>query len=403
MRKSVFASFLVCGFCFAASADPPKSKQQVYPIERISKLTQIETQSIAKTESTGSRFEDAAKQGLVMNGIRDVAGLQRIVLDAVDGKNGVRNQLEDALGDGLSKQLDRSAIEQLGALIRMDGLAIDRIEFVPGLEGFQGGESGILDPLGDELGYDRGEFGPDMPSQMGLVSAIERHNTPNGYVIIGTYDDLSMWSVIVEGGAGKKQVTYLVTGAGGVETWSESTTYYSDGRVVPNRRETNALPAGRAWEGFGHHYNEEQRRQREARSERPAQDNTAAEKPTSEKPENPAKPADKPAGGGKLDQYQPADGTGTFCPMTVEVCRRQIEQALADGEQVLVGGVYVNPAEPNVQPEASSMVYDPQELVINPSPEAWRGRQKFDPSRYSIRLPVWVNPPGPDEAIEKRP
>jgi len=101
---------------------------------------------------------------------------------------------------------------------------------------------------------------------------------------------------------------------------------------------------------------------------------------------------------GGVDQYQPADGMegSTFCPLTLDVCRREMEKLARQGEDILLGAILINPAEPDVMPEAPRLAFDTETLVINPDPTVTESDQVREPPQFQMRLPVWVLPPRPN-------
>ena len=100
-----------------------------------------------------------------------------------------------------------------------------------------------------------------------------------------------------------------------------------------------------------------------------------------------------------VDQYQPASGDeGSFCPNSVEYCRRGRERAEASGGTILTGMVLVNPGDPLVPVNGPRLIFDPQDLVINPDPavaESAGGTSRN--TRFQMIIPVLVNPPGPND------
>ena len=104
--------------------------------------------------------------------------------------------------------------------------------------------------------------------------------------------------------------------------------------------------------------------------------------------------------GDDVDGFQPADGEGTYCPLVLQYCRRQLEEAEEgnDPDRLRLGAIRINPPDDAPPPEGPRFRFDPEDFVINPSPDD-AGRDRDRPvTRVEIFIPVWVNPPGPDDS-----
>jgi hypothetical protein len=110
-------------------------------------------------------------------------------------------------------------------------------------------------------------------------------------------------------------------------------------------------------------------------------------------------PADPPKG--KIDTYQPADGSGGgWCPLFLWQCREALEQIRADGKdprRILRGKARVLPPPPDADSpsEGPRLQVDRTGLVINPDPNDNRVDRGSRPVEMRIDILGWVLPPKP--------
>ena len=358
---------------------------------------------------SGSPLPPARKDGWI-NGLSDEAGIRGMVeryfeenalLDDVLDSHGARSIEEFAKDFGV----DPAAIKDLADTLRGQDIGIYRVELVPWLEvpmggGDQGGGIPGMNPLDPTAGVDPWDptgsgLGGGRPSGLGLVST--KHHRFNhavrvdlpggGFIVTERYEAKSIWvRTTIPAGENAFRTRDVVLDPGGQERVVLERTEHRDGRREVH--ETRNVRTGQNTEAV-RAYNEQREREEAARQER--QREATNQKPGGEKPDDDGQ-------GGKVDKYQPADGTGagSFCPLMLEFCRRALKEAEEKRSNLLLGAVLVNPGDPDVQPRGSRLVYDPEDLVINPASPQSRGRA---PGRiqFRARIPVLINPPGPDE------
>lgn len=339
--------------------------------------------------STPQAFQDAQEQELVLEGYQDLAGLQRVIEFYLEDSSNFRSSvIDESIINELN--MDLQAIREIEALAQMD-LSMYLVEFVPGFTGGSRSDGPIMDF--NNLGLPDNDLTPGFPPRGSLVSqdgdyvTWSHTNTKNERRTEATYPDGSRrWMI--------KRV--LPNG----NVWTEEGTASSDGSityfdVTVQDPDTGDTVSQVHREEVGEETNtaEEQRLQDEREREAERSGETGGEETGGED-----------TGGGEedpgVDQYQPADGGGgTFCPLVVEVCRRGLEEAIESAQVVKVGIVYVNPGDPDDQPESGQrLVIDPEDLVINPDPNsAIRDSSMLNPNGFRMEIPVWVNPPGPNE------
>lgn len=289
--------------------------------------------------------------------------------------------------------VDARAVADLAARVPTD-LAVYRVEFLRGfdpaaVDAAADGGAPYRDPM-DPGGLDDGDFTPGFPSPGSLVGNITGWSEVNeGGVNTVTvhFSDGSIAQhtrVRAGGDAGVSQDRYVaVDGDGTVSYFFEITKNMETG-------ETNASEASSPGTASGG----TDCKKCEARffvRERIEEEQQGADAPDADAPD-----ADAP----DPEKYQPADGGGVLCPLAVEICRRQMQDALDSRGEALVGAVFVNPGDPDDQPEAARLVFDPQGLVINPDPNVAAANSARDPSTFRMVLPVHVLPPRPGTGPE---
>lgn len=339
-------------------------------------------------------FRKAREQGLAMNGYKDTAALKRVVENYFQAAALPKGFFDENLARELG--VDFQALKELSDLALLNGLEIYRVEMIPGL----GSDLTPLDPTDTGGQGNAGAFAPGFPSRGSLVGqgAVSRVQTQTGDRRTGssTFRDGSTWTITrstdKDGNVSVHETTR--DGNGDVE--------YYHGRIYNSAGEQTADKV------IEHDNQPSQAEEARRRTGQRADDDPFAP---------PNATGDGETGGGnegtdgkdtgdgdqekpgKLDQYQPAEGgAGSFCPLTIEICRRGLEKALASFHQVRVGMVRVNPGDPDdAPPSAPRLVFDPEDLVINPDPNAASPREGRSPARFRMDIPVWVNPPGPSE------
>lgn len=321
-------------------------------------------------------FAEAEKSGLVIRGIQDEEGLRRVVEHYLDGLRPGEWLRDSKVAEALG--VDFETLRELESMIRMSDLLVYRVEMMPGPTG----QPGTDVPSRDVKDLESDGFTPGFPSRGSLVGTkgYSSHTVSHGPgygVEVNTYPDGSSWlrSFVTNSAGVTVSVEQTVNPDGSIRH-SHVVTEGNDG---PRRETTTDQENGPPNMAEAERKDEEARREEAARGEEA--------------------PAEDAGEGEDVDQFQPPDGAGgTFCPLTVEICRRGFEEALASGQKLLVGMVLVNPGDPDDQPAASRLVYDTKDLVINPDPERTRRRDSAtDPRRFRMDIPVWVNPPGPGE------
>jgi hypothetical protein len=392
----VSAATLALVLSFSAIADQAKEQSKATKKIKSSQQVMVNTINLNLTTQQGN-FAAAREKGLTMLGYKDVQGLKRIIgsilKDTAKSNSELSAALEKAAGNN---GVDADAIKEMSGLLRGGFGPIDRIEFVPGWDGAD--ESGrIVDPLNDDMSYAPSDYGPSWPSAGSLVGYITSDSTSQdrgGFIRRITFSDGSWLTYGSYADKDDNKVTHFTaTGQNGQGVVVDEQRV-TDPEGTPRHRHTRNRPHPENESEAGNWYNKYRLLQEEARREREAQESTpASEKPeatdkpvTSEKPEKPA-----------IDKYQPSEGEpGTYCPMTLDICRRELDRALKSGEQVLAGMVFVNPGDPDVQPDAPRLIYDPEDLVTNPAISAAARKSTFTAGRYRMALPVLVLPPRPN-------
>jgi len=384
------------------TSDMVKGKPTVHPV--------LKRKKVAVRRNPA--FDEAEKAGLTIKGVSDVEGLERVISHALQQMKPERLlKPEFDLDFAEMHGLDVNALKKMDHLLRNGPIAIDLVEFIPGATGGIA-TPGLLQPFGEAPEYGGGEFTPAFPGKDSLASSVPfvvYRQIPNGkdsqtgggrFVHVGFEDGSQYMDLTFTDRDGNKVHEFHITnGEGEVEADSRLVTT-SDGEVISQTdtiRPRGNDPSQARREHEAVIQNEDGRREHNESTndgDTDADADTDSGNDTGSDADSGS--GDAPAEDPAIDQYQPADGEGTFCPMTVEVCRRQMKKALEDGENVLVGGVFINPARQDDTPKASRLVFDPEDLVINPSPEASRQRQPYT-GTFLMVLPVWVNPPGPNE------
>ena len=326
-----------------------------------------------------------------IKGLSDFDGIERSV--AVSSAHAVRrqNQAPDRIADRAKEiGVDLKAVRELSEAALELPFILDRVEFVPGLDATELNHGIITDF--DNLGeFEGGEFSPGLPdrdSLAGFRTSYRAESDPSSGITwhYWTFSDgsTSFYRRVRDETGKTISFTLEITDENGdVEFYHETNT---DPDGVTTTQGAASEPPGdehsEAYEAEGQHI-----------TTLDQDDEVPRDAPNNEGAEDVDTPADDPA----IDKFQPADGEGSYCPLVFEICRRQMEQALAAGDDIFTGMVLINPAEPDVQPVAPRLIIDPRDLVMDPSGKrrnrAPRNRQAFS----QAVLPVWVNPPGPND------
>jgi hypothetical protein len=327
-------------------------------------------------------LNEAAAKGLVIRGLDDTEGLGRVIGHILGQRRLDRSSFDSRIARLAG--VDPKALREFEQFVRGSHLGIERVEFVPGLAGRPetsppSAESQDLKPDGVVPGF------PSGGSLVGLGFTSSTYRAGDNYRYGSrTYADGSTWSFSYVRGSDGSWVTHERT------TTGDGTIYYDRVHAENGRGE---VTQNDVWRQEGGPASDAETARKEAAEDQTAEEDESEDVPFEES-EDDAPPWER--GEEEIDQFQPGDENGTFCPLAVEICRRGLEQALASGQKVKVGTVRVNPEDPDETPQAPRLVYDPKDLVINPS----RARQQnsgADPRQFAMNIPVWVNPPGPGE------
>ncbi|WP_411817936.1 hypothetical protein [Hyphococcus sp. DH-69] len=367
-----------------ATAAPKESVKKPSTQSTTIKTKELDHTIIMIDRIQGARekaFSEADKMGLTINGYGDVKGLNNVLKDHFNQTSLGRTALDEQAKKIEEAGLDFAALRELDSLLRSGPIAIERIEYVPGWDA--GGHSNGIIMRPDQLGdYEGNEFTPGLPSKGSLAgySYHIRRNPDGGYTETIVFDD---GSHIIQGSsdndAGGK-THFVVVFADGQVRYTERVDTDKRGNVTEERVYINPEP----------HETSEAEEEHAARQRETSGASVTVGEPTEEESGD-TEDAD-------IEGYQPADGTaGVFCPMTVEICRREYNRAISSREKVFAGMIFVNPGDPDDQPKGPRLVYDPEDLAINPYFSSGAGSKKLNPGQFRMVLPVLVNPPGPDE------
>lgn len=365
-------------------------------------------------DPASAAFAEAAEQGLVMNGYRDEGGLKRILerhfqnasLFGTPEADRRLNRAPDGRVAEIAEAfreagIDPEIMREMESLVRGMDVSIHRVEYMPGFTGLDVPGAPNADPGAQGL-EDDGGLTPGIPRGESLASS------DNTYRVYHSYED---------GGRTRER------GYRDGSTWYHAEGRTADGGYMRYDRVTNRDGSTRYYRltitdgedgDIRSHVEERQEGRPITQAEKDHQRSTGYQHPDDEGPDDQGTPAEGEEAGGEeqgggegdgngsdedLDQYQPAEGgEGTFCPLILEHCRRALEEMGESREEILVGTVLVNPGDPDDQPKGSRLVYDPENLVINPDPETSRGEaRRLGSRRFWMSIPVWVNPPGPNE------
>lgn len=341
-------------------------------------------------------LEQARKEGFLMMNLKDVQALTRITEtyfeDTVLPPNAISADLARELGE------DLQGIKELTELGRLNGLQIERIELIPDLGGSPDFGGGNSDTFGGSSGWSpalpsKGSL--VMQSQSGNVTGWSRVNTGNERSGTNTYRDGSTWTVsrTTAPDGTVKAVEFTVTKTGEVQ----------HSHVVVFR-------PGEAPEEHAQGTTENPSQAEQARQNQPPRQPGPFDPPQEDNgngddsggADDDSSADDSIADEGSTDdptsESLPRDDVGSFCPLTIEICRRALEEALASQKDVLIGMIHINPGDPDLhQANAPRLIYDPQGLVINPDPNATSGGIGGPPPRFDMGVTGLVNPPGPGE------
>lgn len=404
-----------------------------------------------EAQATDAALLAAAERGLLLRGLDDVEGLRTVLTEMVRREgatrrlaaeaaleargagarvrprqverpapgNAPRIQLPDVqrlpnvalrvpptLGSDAvaAAGVDARAVADLAARVPTD-LAVYRVEFLRGfdpaaVDAAADGDAPYRDPR-DPGGLDGGDFTPGFPSPGSLVGSItgwSEANEGGANTVTVYFSDGSIAQhtrVRTPGGGGGSVDRYVAVDGDGTASYFFQAV--KDGKTGETNVTESSSP-GTASGGtdcdrcearlFVRQRIEEQERDREGAADDAADDAPGDDADTDTDDTDPA-------------GYQPADGAGTLCPLAVEVCRRQMQRALDSRDQALVGAVFVNPGDPEEQPDAPRLVFDPEGLVINPDPNVAAANSARDPSSFRMVLPVLVLPPRPGTEVER--
>lgn len=324
-----------------------------------------------------------------IDGIKDEQGLKKYLeteITSIPKNIGLFDQkLARELG------IDLKMINEIEDLVNGINMDIYRIELVPGLND-QSNPTNPYDNFTSMFGSN--DFKPNMPSKGSLVS--NSLGAGYGYNYRGwvygqssggtaTYNDGSTW------------IKITVVDRDG-STYTQESTHTADGGLIYLHVEEVDSEGNRE---ISHHESEDPAEQN-SEAERARRHNEASGgSESSESSEGDEDAGENSGDGEKLDKYQPADGSSAnFCPLTLDICRRAVENLIKDQQKVKTGWLIINPGEPDDQPEGQRLYFDPESLVINPAFDT-DGSRRIDPStiqkRIRMIIPIHVNPPGPNE------
>lgn len=397
--------------------------------------------ALRTTESADPALQAAAERGLLLRGLNDVENLRTVLTEMVHQEAAVRRaetaaavearasgarvrsgkaerpavpqvRLPDAgrlpnvalrVPPALARDaieasgVDAQAIADLVARVPTD-LVVSRVEFLRGFDpaavgDAMGGGAPHRDPR-DPGGLDDGDFTPGLPSLESLVGSLRHHTTySDGYGssrVTYFFSDNSQATfqrevAVEEQGLGISTVRWSATDSeGDYHVIYESTKIETTGGQVGDQPDQNEIDDESTQAEI--YVRDQLKEYQRSQSESGSGDRSGGDHSTDTAPDP--------------EKYRPADGDGVFCPLAVEVCRRYMQEALDSRDEVLVGVVLVNPADPNVQPDAPRLVIDPQGLVINPDPNTVHANTARNPSTFRMALPVAVLPPRPGTTVE---
>lgn len=326
-----------------------------------------------------------------IKGLSDFEGIERALAEAsVQGRRGA-----DLFTDRFSARareigVDLNGVRDLANATIHLPFILERVEFVPGLDASEL-NNGIITDF-DGLGeYEGGEFSPGMPDKNSLSGF--RTSSRAGRSLGGsltwhywTYSDGSTTfnrRVRNESGDTIAWTITITDENGNVEYSREEGTDPDGNWTIESKR--NEPPGDEHSEAY-------EAEKRHARAQGlDIDDDSSGDRGDADAVEKPS--VDDPA----LDKFQPANGEGSYCPLVFEICRRQMEQAFASGEDIFTGMILVNPGDPDVQPVAPRLIIDPKDLVIDPSGRSRNRAPRRELGFSQAVLPVWVNPAGPNE------
>ncbi|WP_265569802.1 lipoprotein [Sphingomicrobium nitratireducens] len=384
----------------------------------VTMLAACQQKDEAPPSDTQVDYAALEQSGALIEGFQDVGGIQRAVtahLATLDKRN-------DAFAEGSAAIRDADAaraFRELAELVDYAGLNIDAIEFVPGLVTPGGiGPNGLVPNLLDPGNWPGNDFVSAFPSFGGIASGD------------GVTQPADLW--IIDGDiVGTAVVTKFENGwTWEAESWDQtvygsySVHYRPDGNiestgrierdgVITSRRTVfydngNGTVTTKNMDKDGHvEVRRETREEHDRRIEKESQELRERREAERERQREEADAdtdtdtdtdsGDVPPPNPYLEGYQPSDanGGGKFCPLSLDICRRQMQKALESRKKVQVGVILINPGDPDGISEAPRLKFDTGGLVVNPDPEAASGSPTADPRRFRMRLPVWVLPPRP--------
>ncbi len=333
-------------------------------------------------------LDEAQEQGLLIEGFQDVEGIQRTLDTYFSQLQARTDPLRDAAFDAFEADAAAAAAE-LAEIQGFGDLAMEAIEFLPDLEqapsdAADGFWSGLGDTSSEVPG---GAFAAGFPGSDGLAAQGGPRSEPirdgSGRIIGQRTITVTSEGTVVESTYSNGEQTGWYRLQSGDGNLVREGRYHigQDGRMI---RAEETVTDPRTGQG---------KRVVQDGDNEPIGDGTSGGDDGDSEGDS---PEETPAG--DLDKFQPADGMegGTFCPLTLDICRREMAKALDSGEDVVAGIILVNPAEPDVMPEAPRLAFDTETLVINPDPTVTDTNQVREPRAFRMQLPVWVLPPRPN-------